>query len=193
MLHACDAGPVVPGEVLADTWIVPLVGEVEMRPEREHLAYRNVGAAPGGGRPQRSEETGFPRDALQLENVIRLVIQLIFELDADYGSMLPAQSRCLPANMAKPGADRVQVVRIISPLGVRGVDYPVRMPAVAHLTVAPRAQAQDDLQPQLVAQVNEGREVQVALEAGMGLLVLLVVNPEDIGCNHVDAAALHQP
>src|SRR4030095_12444886 len=91
------------------------------------------------------------------------------------------------------------LIQNLHPLNVRFIvaaqlpslgDEPVRKSAVAHFAVIPRAEAQNEWEPDIFARCNE---ISQAPPAGPVPFAfdLLVMNPENIGGDDVDPARLH--
>ena len=98
-------------EVLAEGRVPRLVG-VDPEPvavaavQREHLAGRQVGAAPRGRGPERRREAGLARDPLERDQVAGLVVELVLELDGDHRAVGPRGASCAPSRRTtrRPGA-----------------------------------------------------------------------------------------
>ncbi len=204
--------PLARAHVGADPGVVPLVREEEVRAEArvpavvgldpeavgvaaeqgEHLAVRQLRAAPRGGRPQRRGEPGLAREPLQRHEMPGPVVELVLELDTDDRPTrlcAPVQGLCQPA---EPLPDEVQVGRVVAAVVDRGILHPLRESAVARLTVTPRADPQDQLEAGRGDLVDERGDVEVAVERGLPADGLVMV-PEHIRRGDRDARRAHLP
>ena len=109
----------------------------------------------------------------------------------DHPARRPAVRRELRAERGEPLVDEREVGGVVGAVGHRGVLHPVGEPAVAHLAVAPRADAQHHVEPEPLAQRHERGHVEPAAEVAMAALGFVVV-PEHVGGHHGDAARAHE-
>ena len=206
---AADAG--VLAQVGADARVVPGVREEEVLAERgvprlvgvdpeavavaavegQHLARGQLGTAPRGRREDRRGEPVPLREPLQREEVPGLVVELVLELDRDHPARRTAVRRELGAQRGEPLVDEREVGGIVGAVLHRGILHPVGEPAVAHLAVAPRADAQHHVEPEPLAERHERGHVEPAAEVAVPALGLVVV-PEHVGRDHGDAAGAHE-
>ncbi|CAM5599017.1 hypothetical protein SVIOM74S_00500 [Streptomyces violarus] len=198
-------------QVGADALVVALMGEeevlaagvgpaaVRLRPERLRIAAeqrkqfltRELDPAPGGRRPQRRAQSGFLSQALQRAQMAGLVVELVLDLDRDdRAAVRPVQAAQLPGDLREPGAHGLQIRRIVGARRAGAGEQPVGQAAVAHLGVAPGADARDEVQAVPGAQLGEATQVAVAVEADPSL-DLLVVDPDDVGRDGGHPARLH--
>ncbi len=205
-------GEVLPlADVGADPRVVPRLGEEEVLPEgpmpsrigvhpeavavaaeeREHLLRRERGVPPPRRGPERRRHPQLPGQPLERDQVPRLVVQLVLQLDReDLLRNAPAvQGR---RQLRPPLAHQVEVAAVVGAVRDRRRLDAVGEPAVAHLRVDPRPDAEHDVEPGLAAEVHEGREVEVAVEARPAALGH-VVQPRHVGRDDGDAARPRLP
>ena len=120
-----------------------------------------------------------------------VVHQLVFQLDAHNGpALLVGEALHLAVDFPVPQAGFLQVAGVVVPQGVGLLQQPVWEAAVAALAVGPGADAYHRLQARPLARQQKGADVPVAGEVEPAFL-LLVVNPEQVGGHHGDAAGFH--
>ena len=124
--------------------------------------------------------------------MLGLVVQLVLDLDADHSAVGTAEAGDLPRHLLVPAPRELQVDGIVGPRAGRGLDHPVRMAAVAHLAVAPRPDADDDIDTDPLRGLEERGDVEVSLEADLATDGF-VVDPEQVGRHRGETGRDHQP
>ena len=148
-------------------------------------------ATPPRRRPQRRREAGFARQALERGDVLGLVVQLVLDLDADHSALGTAEAGDLPRHLLVPASRELQVDGIVGARAGRCLDHPVRVAAVAHLAVAPRPDADDDVDTDTLGGLDERGDVEVSLEADLSTDGF-VVDPEQVGRHRGETGRHHQ-
>ena len=164
------------------------------RKDRQHLRRRDARPAdrvPARDSVERHLEPFLHRDPFERREMVAVVHQLVFQLDADNRPAVAVeQAADLPVDAAVPCPDQRQIGRVVLPQRDALVQQPVGESAVAAFAVGPGADAQHHIQPGPAAAQHEPAHVQPAGEPQLPF-PLLVVNPEQIGGDHRDAARLH--
>jgi hypothetical protein len=116
----------------------------------------------------------------------------VFDLEGDdRAAFFPEQAVELPENRGKMTAHGGEVGAVVGAgAWTERCDHPVRQSAVAHLAVAPGAEAHDHAQADFAGGGDEATQLVVAGPVARAL-DLLVVNPENVGRDGVDPARLH--
>ena len=79
----------------------------------------------------------------------------------------PQKRRDLRRDLLVPALRELQVDGIVGARAGRGLDHPIRMTAVAHLAVAPRADPHDDIDADPLRGLEESGDVEISLEADL--------------------------
>ena len=134
--------------------------------ERKQFAERHgrAGIEPAGAGVERGVEAGLDGEALDGEQMFGGSEVFVFYLEGDDGAAL------FPEQTGKLGRDRFEVAahdfEICGIVGAgafaEAFDHPVRQAAVAHLAVAPRAEADDGGQAKLAHGGDETPEISLA-------------------------------
>ncbi len=158
--------------------------------EGEEALFRDAHAVPAGHRVPGGVDAQFPCQALELEQV-SWVVALVLDLHRDNGApILPVEARELPGDLREEGPHQCEEGGIQAALAGAGLFDPVRMSAIANLAMVPRTDAHDGPQAEFAAEADKGTQVAAAAPIEMASF-LLVVDPEDIGRHHGDAAGAH--
>ena len=115
----------------------------------------------------------------------------IFKLHAnDRSAILPEQALYLAADLAVEAAHVLQVLRIVAAQDNLLLEQPVGESAIAHLAVIPGTDAQINVESVLIAKLD--KMTKIALSCPVELAFdLFMMNPEDVGGDHLHAAGLH--
>jgi len=181
-----------------------------LRPGRIHIAAQhrkcfsvhNDTAAPSGGGIIRNLHPGFQRHPFQRAHMLHAfllggraasaVSVFIFQLDAyNWASVLCHLScRLLPDLLIK-AAHLLQIAGIIAAQpAAEFFRQPVREPAVAAFPMGPGPDAQPHLHANSAAGLQKDPQITAAAKVPL-TAPFLMVDPENIGCRHRDAARFH--
>ena len=184
-----ETGPVVAGHggelAVPETFGVNAV-------QRQNLAEGQgcLQLGPAGTGVERRIEAGIAGDPFQREQVLGGAAVFVFQLDADDGAaVLPEQAAELGGDLLIERGGAGEVGGIVGTDLAAG-DDPVGQAAVADFAVAPRSAAHDDAQTDVAGRLDEAAQLARAGPVPLAF-DLLVVNPENVGGDDVDAAGLH--
>ena len=150
-------------------------------------------AAPSGRGPDRHAQAQLRGDRSERRQVLRLVVQLVVHLRADDRAAVGVgQALQLGDDLGIEGAHEREVVRVVRARLQAALQEPVGEAAVAVFAVAPRSDADDDVESMGGGEFDEGAQVEIAAPVettGLGL----VGGPEDIRRNGVEASGAGVP
>ena len=163
--------------------------------DREHGARGDGGVVPCGFNIERNIHSALQGELFQLEDVgiARAGTShgiLIRQLDADDGAaVLPVEPVELLANLREVFLDVGEEDGIVAPGGSFGQE-PVGETAIAQFSVTPGADADDEIHAVFGAELDKGAEVAAAgpIELAFDLLLM---NPDDVGGDDLNAGGLH--
>ena len=145
-----------------------------------------IGVSPSRCGKERCIQSGLTNQPAEMLHVIGIPGHLVFNLDPEEG-----KTAHLIGNRLKIAAD-IGNIRLFSRAqdGAAFFFQPVGEAAVSAFAVRPRTDAETEFQPGFMAEFNKCADIPVSGEVELSLFFFMV-NPEYIGCRHVQTAVLH--